>query len=231
MTSPVLISTIQNIKSPSKPALHRLTDPEKGTWVPETYGEFREHVMAIAATLIDLGLEVQKPVGILSENRPELIETSFAAWQARAMTVGIYATASADQVKYIVDNAGIEIMLVGSQKHYDIARAIGMKQIIAVDPTIALDEADTSPLRYEQALARGAEVADAVRARLAGRTAETCGDDLATLLYTSGTTGQPKGAMLTHNCFTTAMDIHRRRLTLLSDADTSLCFLPLTHVF
>jgi len=57
------------------------------------------------------------------------------------------------------------------------------------------------------------------------------GHDIATLLYTSGTTGNSKGAILTHHCFNSVMAIHKRRLTMLSDADSSLTFLPLTHVF
>ncbi|MDE5641889.1 MAG: long-chain fatty acid--CoA ligase, partial [Muribaculaceae bacterium] len=63
------------------------------------------------------------------------------------------------------------------------------------------------------------------------RSAEASPDDVATLIYTSGTTGEPKGAILNHSCFDAAIEIHLERLTMLSERDTSLCFLPLSHIF
>lgn len=226
-----LVSIIHNFKNPEKPALHRLMDPETGTWTPITCEEFKTACLDLAAALVDLGLDVQEAVGIFSENRPEYLAFSFAAWQARAVTAGIYATSTPEQVNFLVNDAKIRIMLVGSQNHYDIARAIGVKQLIAVDPSIELQPDDTTTLRYNKLLERGRHASSETRAEVTKRANETSGPDLATLLYTSGTTGQSKGAMLTHHCFNTIMAIHKRRLTMLSDADTSLSFLPMTHVF
>ncbi len=229
--TPALVSTIHNFTDEQKPALHRLMDPATGTWTPIRCGEFRDMVLAIGARLLGLGLEPQEAVGIFSENRPEYLVASFATWQTRGATVGIYATSSEAQVSYLVRDAGIRIMFVGSQAHYDIARAVGVKQIIAIDPEIELQEGDTTTLRYHKALEQGRHADPEVKEAVAARAADVKGDDLATLLYTSGTTGEPKGAMLTHNCFNSAMEIHKRRLTMLSSADSSLNFLPLSHVF
>lgn len=227
-----LISLINNSSRPDKPAMHYLADAEKGKWLPITYRQFRADTLALAAALVDLGLDEQETLGLLTENRPELLEMSFAAWQARAVTVGIYATSSTEQVKYLVDDAHIGIILVGSQCHYDIARTVGVKRIIAIDPDIQFNADDTTTLRFNEVLRRGHDASEATRRQVTDRAAKVESDDLATLLYTSGTTGQPKGAMLTHGCFTTCFDIHRRRLSyLISPDDISLCFLPLTHVF
>lgn len=230
-THATLVSIIHNFKNPEKPALHRLMDPETGTWTPISCAEFKDAVLAIGSALVDLGLGVQETVGIFSENRPEYLAMSFATWQARAVTVGIYATSSPEQVCYLVNDAGIKIMMVGSQTHYDTARAIGVERIIAVDPAIDLQADDTTTLRYNKLLEMGRNASAETRVELTRRASETNGHDLATLLYTSGTTGNSKGAMLTHACFNAAMEIHRRRLTMLSDADSSLSFLPLSHVF
>lgn len=230
MTSATLVSIIHNFKNPDKPALHRLMDPETGTWTPISCGEFKDTCLALGAALIDLGLGEQETVGIFSENRPEYVAMSFATWQVRAVTVGIYATSSPEQVRFLVDDANIKIMLVGSQHHYDIAREIGVSQIITVDPAIELQADDTTTIRFHKLIERGRHASDQTKAEVTRRAGETSGHDLATLLYTSGTTGQSKGAMLTHHCFDTVMAIHKRRLTMLSDADSSLCFLPLTHV-
>lgn len=229
MTTPVLISTVHKFISAEKPALYRLTDEKNGIWTPISYARFQYEVLSLSATLIDLGLGEQETLGVFSENRPEVITTNFATWQARGVLVGIYSTASADQVKYICDDAKIGIMLVGSQNHYDIARSLKIANIIAVDPSIKFDADDTTSLTYVQAVEKGRNSMSAKVVK--ERAAATTQDDLATLLYTSGTTGEPKGAMLTHGNFSSCMEIHKRRLPYLNDTDSSMCFLPLSHVF
>lgn len=231
MSTPYLVAIPHKFKNMEKPALHRLMDPETGTWTPISCGEFRDDVMMLGAALVDLGLKEQEVVGIFSENRPEYVMMSFAAWQVRGVTVGIYATSTPEQVKFLVDDAKIRVMLVGSQMHYDIARKLGVEHIIAIDPSIEFEADDTTTVRYNKFLEAGRTASDNTKAEVEKRAEATTGDDLATLLYTSGTMGQSKGAMLTHNCFDAAMNIHERRLTMLSDADSSMTFLPLTHVF
>ena len=231
MSKPALISIIHDFADPGKPALHRLMDPATGTWTPITCAEFRDKVLNFSAALLSLGLEPQQTLGIFSENRPEYLTASFAAWQIRCVTVGIYATSSPEQVRYLVDDAKIATMVVGSQTHYDIARQVGVKQIIAIDPDIEFAEGDTTTLRFSKVLDMGHHASGEIRAKVAERADAVTHDDLATLLYTSGTTGEPKGAMLTHRNFTAAMEMHRRALPMLSAADSSLNFLPLTHVF
>lgn len=229
MNTPALISIIHNFISPEKPALYRLTDADNGIWTPMSYARFTDDVMALGAALVNLGLGEQETVGIFSENRPEVIEMNFATWQARGVVVGIYSTSTADQVKYIIDDAKINIMLVGSQRHYDVAKSLNVKQIIAIDPSIVLAKDDSTTLRFGEVIEQGRN--PFALEILRSRAEKTTNEDLATLVYTSGTTGQPKGAMLTHQCFSSCMEIHERRLSFLSEADTSMCFLPLSHVF
>lgn len=229
MNTPVLISIIHNFPNPEKPALYHLSDSDAGQWTPMSYARFTHEVEALGSALINLGLGEQETVGIYSENRPEVIEMNFATWQARGVVVGIYSTSTAEQVEYLINDAKIGIMLVGSQKHYDVAKSLNVRQIITVDPTIILDKDDETTLRFSQVIEMGQNPFS--QEILRSRAAKTTNDDLATLVYTSGTTGQPKGAMLTHQCFSSCMEIHKRRLPYLNDTDTSMCFLPLSHVF
>ena len=90
---------------------------------------------------------------------------------------------------------------------------------------------DTTSMRWADFIALGEAASQMCRDVVAERTAAASPDDIFTLIYTSGTTGEPKGAVLPHSCMNAAVRIHRERLTMLSDADTSLCFLPLSHIF
>lgn len=229
---PTLISVPRNITNPEMVAFYFPAEIDGRTkWLPVTRRHFADNVLSVAAALLELNLGVQESIGIFSENRPEILMIDFAAWQLRAIPVNIYATSSVDQVKFIVDNAEIKHILVGSQSHYDTARKVGIQQIIAADPAVKFDADDTTSLHFSDLLQRGAEASEAIKNEVTLRAGQGMPDDLATLLYTSGTTGQPKGAMLTHANFSAAIELNHRRLTMLQPGDTSLCFLPLSHIF
>lgn len=203
---------------------------------PCTWGELSDRVKHAACALERLGIKPQDTVAILAPNCAETLVTDFACYLNRAVPVSIYATSSAEQVKYIINDARALAIFAGTQAHYAIARAIAaecptLRQIVAFDPEIQFDADDSTSLHFNDFENLGASVSADSIANVARRTAEANPDDIATLIYTSGTTGEPKGAILPHSCFDAAIDMHKVRLDTLSDSDTSVCFLPLSHIF
>lgn len=223
----------QYARHPERPALY--TRDSGGHWQPMTWSDMRGTVREVAAALDILGVEPQDTIAIFSGNRAEVLMTDFAAYANRAVPVSIYSTSSPEQVSYIVRDAGATVIFVGNEAQYRIVRSVmhecpTLKHIVTYE-AITPDAGDLVTMSWSHIAELGAHVTEATRRRVDGRTAAATPDDLATLIYTSGTTGEPKGAMLTHASFDAAMEIHRERLTMLSDADTSLCFLPLSHIF
>lgn len=211
-------------------------DTATRTLHPCTWGELADRVGQAACALEILGIEPQDNIAILAPNCSEILVTDFACYRNRAVPVSIYATSSAEQVRYIVNDARARALFAGTQAHYGIARAIAaecptLEHIVVYGSDIVLDPDDKTSMHFEDFLALGAAASAECRARVDRRTAEASPDDIATLIYTSGTTGEPKGAILPHSCFDAAIDIHRVRLDTLSDTDTSVCFLPLSHIF
>lgn len=211
-------------------------DTATRTLHPCTWGELADRVGQAAYALEILGIEPQDNIAILAPNCSEILVTDFACYRNRAVPVSIYATSSAEQVRYIVNDARARALFAGTQAHYGIARAIAaecptLEHIVVYGSDIVLDPDDKTSMHFEDFLALGAAASAECRARVDRRTAEATPDDIATLIYTSGTTGEPKGAILPHSCFDAAIDIHRVRLDTLSDTDTSVCFLPLSHIF
>lgn len=209
-------------------------DYETARWLPVTWNEFSQTVRQTANALVALGVQEQENIGIFSQNKPECLYVDLAAFANRAVTIPLYATSSPAQTQYIINDASIRYLFVGEQFQYDAAFSVfglcnSLLQLIIFDPKVQRDPRDMTSIYFDDFLKQGAGLPhnDEVEAR----TARASGDDLANILYTSGTTGEPKGVMLHHSNYLEAFRTHDERLTLMTDQDVSLNFLPLTHVF
>lgn len=210
-------------------ALISVDGPDATGWRRLTWAAFGEQVDAVARALVELGVPELGRVAIWSGNRVEWTIADFGILSARATPVPIYATSTADQAAYILDEAGIDIVFVGAQAQYDRAVELGRRRtLIALDPAVRF-AAGWSSFHFHDLLARGS--ASTRAAEVEARLERATSGDLATLIYTSGTTGEPRGVMLTHANFDACFPAHDARLPATGESDRSLCFLPLAHVF
>jgi len=204
-----------------------------GQWESISWSELGEKINQAAKAMLEMGIEDQQMVAIFSQNKPECTITDIAALGIRAVPVFIYATNTAGQAEYIVNDCQARLIFVGSQEQYDKAKTLfpksdALKKIIAFDPNIRLD--DTENAMYFSdflEIGKNSDSDDAIENRMARATQ----DDILTLIYTSGTTGEPKGVILLHANIFFAAAAHDQRLMNPNDQDVSLCFLPLSHIF
>ena len=204
-------------------------------WRDFTWREFAEKTDALASALLARGIAPGQCVAVYSPNRAGALFVDFAAYRLRAVPVSIYSTSSPDQVAYIVNDSHAALLFCGGQEQYDNARSVrtfhsGFMSIVAMDG-ITLDPADTATLTLSSLIDEGLASLGANRAAIDAVTASATPEDVATLIYTSGTTGEPKGAILPHSCFDEAIRFHDKRFAAIAPTDTSLCFLPLSHIF
>jgi long-chain acyl-CoA synthetase len=204
-----------------------------GAWRDISTEEFVATVRSLALGLQSIGVGKGDRVAILSENRPEWTAFDHAILNLGAVTVPIYSTLLAEQVRYILDNSQSKALVLSTAAQLDkVLPLLGtlrdLGSLVVLDPP-----ATGLPARavaWTDLRGAGEAVLRADKHRFEAARARVGPDDLASILYTSGTTGDPKGVMLTHGNFASNVDA-TLRLIPFSDGDVTLSFLPLTHVF
>lgn len=204
-----------------------------GEWEEFTWKQFGDLIDNCAKGLLRFGVKENEFVGMFSNNRVEWAVVDYASFSARACSVPVYATNSAKELEFIVNDANIRILFVETQEHYDKAMSIFRKtaktveKIIVFDCRIKIEKSD-NVMFFDDFIEMGRT--SGKEHELEERLAKVATEDLSTLIYTSGTTGQPKGVMLTHKNWL-AMLFATGYYIPIVESDVNLAFLPLSHVF
>jgi long-chain acyl-CoA synthetase len=211
--------------------IFRYRDKKENTFKSYNWQEFTRDADKISRALISMGFGHESHIGIFSDNRLEWTITDIGILGIRGVVVPFFGTASRTQVKYIVDETEMQLMFVGNQDQLD-------KAVWLLDHSDSLDKivifpgeavsTDKRCINWEDFMKLGDDPLFGAELEQLHEQAQPF--DLATLLYTSGTTGEPKGVMLGHDNFMECFIIHDNRLDI-TENDVSLCFLPLSHVF
>lgn len=206
---------------------------EHSAWRDISWREVEDRVRSAAKGLLELGIPEGGMVGIFAQNCPEWTIADFAILSVRGVSVPIYATNTAKQAEYIVNETEIAVLFVGGAEQYRKAVSISstsifLKKIIVFNSSVPLADPGGRDVYFLDFLVSGCQAAQDLE--LESRLKKADMNDLATLIYTSGTTGEPKGVMLHHSNFYFSFQAHNKRLSV-SDRDVSMCFLPLSHVF
>lgn len=203
------------------------------TWKTASWKDFSSDVRRISGALLCLGVQVQENIGIFSQNALPYIYTDFGAFGIRAVTIPFYATSSENQLQYVINDADIRFMFVGEQEQYDKARRVQalcgtLERIVVYDRSVTLAEHDSSSMYFDDflKLADGKDTDE----ELCQRYQALNDDDLVNILYTSGTTGESKGVMLTAGQFAAALKANDKCVPL-TESDRVITFLPITHIF
>lgn len=203
-----------------------------GEWRDISWNELKEAVRALASALVDAGIGEGDRVAILAANQPPWTIADLALLRVRAVSVPIHATSSEAQIEFILKDSGSRMVFAGAGEACAKVAAVlsacpGVERVVAFGEG-ALPEGERFR-RFGETLRRGREAGR--DAEVGARLARAEPSDLLTLLYTSGTTGEPKGVMLPHSAFTVTCTYHDQRLPPIGPDDVSLCFLPLSHIF
>src|ERR1022692_426407 len=195
-------------------------------WVPISSREIYRSVVGIARAFASWGIQKGDRIAILSENRPEWTITDFAALGLGAVTVPVYATQTAEQTSYILNDSGARIVAVST--NHQLEKVLAIQRHTPVERVLVMDAVETAHAVHLQSLMLQGS-SDPVPA-FDARAQSIAPDDLATIIYTSGTTGTPKGVMLTHGNMASNIVHSMSGFGFGDKEEVSLSFLPLSHV-
>ncbi|HET9305352.1 MAG TPA: long-chain fatty acid--CoA ligase [Candidatus Sulfotelmatobacter sp.] len=206
---------------------------EAGKWLPISSREFGINVARTARALHEWGIRPGDRVAILSENRPEWPTADMAILALKAVTVPLYTTLTAEQTAFVLNDSGCRVIFLSSDQH--LQKLLPILSQTKLEKIVVMDSVEftgnLAPYAGKCVLMRQVthEGADGLGSELEAQARSAKPDDLATIVYTSGTTGNSKGAMLTHgniasniSCSLVGFDMRPGLV--------SVSFLPLCHI-
>ena len=194
-------------------------------WIGISSHELYRNTAGVARALREWKIAKGDRVAILSENRPEWATADFAAMLLGAVVVPIYPTLTQDQVEHLLRDSGSRVAFVSTQAQ--LAKVLGIQAHTGLERVVVMDPIENPRAsRMDHLMQAGPERRDPVLDATANAIMP---EDLATLLYTSGTTGVPKGVMLTHGNLACNFSCSLGEFGL-APGSSSVSFLPLSHI-
>ena len=201
-------------------------------WKSYSWNQFSDTVKKVSNALLNLGVKVQENLGVFSQNSVQYLFCDFGAWGIRAVTIPFYATSSEQQIQFMISDAKIRFLFVGEQEQYDKARrVVSMCQtleIIVFDRNVRISSHDPNAMYFDDFLKLGENYPR--QTEVDTLQSQATMDDIANILYTSGTTGDSKGVILTCGQYHAAMAANGKCVPV-DENDRVLNFLPFTHIF
>lgn len=211
-----------------------LRDKRLGIWQEISWQEYYDQSAAVGRMLWHLGIRPGDHVSILSENRPEWLYADLGAEGIGARSAGIYQTNPADDVAYVLEHSQSKLVFCEDQEQVDKVIEVAdetptVRHVVVFDPRGTRDYADSRLMSFSDFLKKGRELLAKEPDWFAHQIAQRDPDDVSMIVYTSGTTGPPKGAMLTPR---NALETSREFVPILDVTadDKILSYLPLCHV-
>ena len=202
-------------------------------WKTVSWNQFSLRVKQVSNALLNLGIKPQESIAVFSQNCIQYLYTDFGAYGIKVTSIPFYATSSEQQIQYMVNDAQVKFVFVGEQEQYDKAHRIfalcpSLERIVIFDPSVRISSHDPNALYFEDFLKLGegfprqSEVDELIKQ---AKMEDTCN-----ILYTSGTTGDSKGVVLTYGMYYAALEANNECVPL-TEKDRVIDFLPFTHIF